>query len=76
MRLMTLVLTLFAALACGFAAAPARADIQVNVNRGDVQPLPIAIPAFGGGRHRRGHFRQPQPVGTVPPAGPGDLHRA
>ncbi|HEX3701609.1 MAG TPA: Tol-Pal system beta propeller repeat protein TolB [Phenylobacterium sp.] len=50
MRLMSLVLTLVAALGVGFAAAPARADIQVNVNRGDVQPLPIAIPAFGGGQ--------------------------
>ena len=28
----------------------ARADIEVNVNRGDVQPLPIALPAFGGGQ--------------------------
>jgi TolB protein len=50
MRLMSLVLTVFAALSFGFAAAPARADIQVNVNRGDVQPLPIAIPAFSGGQ--------------------------
>jgi len=32
------------------APAAARADIEVNVNRGDVQPLPIAIPAFGGGQ--------------------------
>lgn len=31
-------------------ASAARADIEVNVNRGDVQPLPIAIPAFGGGQ--------------------------
>ena len=31
-------------------ASQARADIEVNVNRGDVQPLPIAIPAFGGGQ--------------------------
>ena len=30
-------------------AGAARADIEVNVNRGDVQPLPIALPAFGGG---------------------------
>ena len=30
--------------------AAARADIEVNVNRGDVQPLPIALPAFGGGQ--------------------------
>ena len=26
----------------------ARAEIEVNVNRGDVQPLPIAVPPFGG----------------------------
>ncbi|MGZ6016323.1 MAG: Tol-Pal system beta propeller repeat protein TolB [Phenylobacterium sp.] len=26
------------------------ADIEVNVNRADVQPLPIAIPPFGGGQ--------------------------
>src|SRR5579859_6208891 len=31
-------------------AKAARADIEVNVNRGDVQPLPIALPAFSGGQ--------------------------
>ena len=31
------------------AAAPALADITVDVNQAAVQPLPIAIPAFGGG---------------------------
>jgi TolB protein len=31
-------------------AAPASAQIQVDVNRGDVKPLPIAIPAFNGER--------------------------
>lgn len=36
---------LFAALA---AAQPAAAEIEVNVNRADVQPLPVAIPAFSG----------------------------
>jgi len=50
MRLLSLVLTLFAALVVGGVAMPARAEIEVNVNRGDVQPLPIAIPAFGGGQ--------------------------
>ncbi len=30
--------------------APARAQIEVDVNKGDVQPLPIAVPAFGGAR--------------------------
>jgi len=38
-------ITLIAAL-----AHPARAEIEVNVNRGDVQPLPIAVPSFGGGQ--------------------------
>jgi TolB protein len=33
-----------------FVPGVARADIEVNVNRGDVQPLPIAIPAFAGGQ--------------------------
>jgi TolB protein len=33
-----------------FAPVAARAEIEVNVNRGDVQPLPIAVPAFGGGQ--------------------------
>ena len=32
------------------AATPATAQIEINVNKGDVQPLPIAIPAFGGTR--------------------------
>ncbi len=52
--LRTLCRTLMLALACvltaGLAAAPARAEIEVNVNRADVQPLPIALPAFGGGQ--------------------------
>ena len=41
---------LLAALATLYAAAPlaARADIVVNVDQGVTQPLPIAIPAFGG----------------------------
>ncbi len=45
-----LVLALACLLTVGLAAAPARAEIEVNVNRGDVQPLPIAVPAFGGGQ--------------------------
>lgn len=36
--------------AASMAATAARAEIEVNVNRGDVQPLPIAVPAFGGGQ--------------------------
>ncbi len=35
-------------LAAVFAAAPAMADITVDVNQAAVQPLPIAITAFGG----------------------------
>jgi TolB protein len=50
MRLLSLILTLFIGGFVGLAALPARAEIEVNVNRGDVQPLPIAIPAFGGGQ--------------------------
>ena len=51
---MPVLRSLMLALAClafgAVAARPARAEIEVNVNRGDVQPLPIAIPAFGGGQ--------------------------
>jgi TolB protein len=46
MRFLTFVAA-FAALALGF-QAPALADIVVNVDQGATQPLPIAIPAFGG----------------------------
>ncbi|CAN7479721.1 Tol-Pal system beta propeller repeat protein TolB [Phenylobacterium sp. LjRoot219] len=50
-HLKTLAAALVAALfAVGAGVAPARAEIEVNVNRGDVQPLPIAVPAFGGGQ--------------------------
>jgi len=36
--------------ATGFVAAPglARAEIEIDVNQGEVRPLPIAIPAFSG----------------------------
>ncbi|WP_091742310.1 Tol-Pal system beta propeller repeat protein TolB [Phenylobacterium immobile] len=51
MAIKSLLLALCAAFALGgLAAQPAAAAIEVNVNRGDVQPLPIAIPAFGGGQ--------------------------
>ncbi|WP_332770018.1 Tol-Pal system beta propeller repeat protein TolB [Phenylobacterium sp.] len=51
MRLKSLVLAVLAVLATTLAgAAPAAAQIEVDVNRGDVQPLPVAIPAFGGAR--------------------------
>ena len=46
------VRVLLFALLCAFVAVvsvqPAHAEIEVNVNRGDVQPLPVAVPAFGG----------------------------
>ena len=49
MRLKTLALALAAALLSTTAiTAPAQAQIEVDVNRGDVKPLPIAIPVFGG----------------------------
>jgi len=38
----------FAALAAVTAVAPARAEITININGGNVQPLPIAIPNFVG----------------------------
>jgi TolB protein len=48
-RILSLAAALLAVFTIGLAtASPARADIEVNVNRGDVQPLPIAIPAFAG----------------------------
>jgi TolB protein len=50
MRLSTVIAALAAAVFVTGLAAPARAEIEVNVNRGDVQPLPIAVPAFGGGQ--------------------------
>jgi TolB protein len=53
MRVMTFR-PLFAALIAAFVAfgAPglARADIEIDVNQGAVQPLPVAIPAFTGTR--------------------------
>jgi TolB protein len=49
-RLVPAFLCAILALAGGLALAPqARAQIEVNVNRGDVQPLPVAIPTFVGG---------------------------
>ena len=50
MRLNALFLILAALLATGASAVPAAAQVEVNVDKGDVQPLPIAIPAFGGQR--------------------------
>jgi len=50
MRLKTLFLAILAVFAATGAMSPARAEIEVDVNKGDVQPLPIAIPAFAGQR--------------------------
>ncbi|WP_374656056.1 Tol-Pal system beta propeller repeat protein TolB [Phenylobacterium sp.] len=45
----SLAIALVAALVSAAAiTAPARAQIEVDINRGDIKPLPIAIPAFGG----------------------------
>ncbi|MBW8812201.1 MAG: Tol-Pal system protein TolB [Caulobacterales bacterium] len=49
-RLRHLVFAVLCALAPLAAATAAHATVEVNVNRGDVQPLPIAVPAFGGGQ--------------------------
>ena len=50
MRLKTLIPALWLALAALGLMTPARAEIEVDVNRGDIKPLPIAIPAFAGQR--------------------------
>lgn len=51
MRLKPLFLALAAAcLSTAVLAPPAVAQIEVDVNRADVKPLPVAIPAFGGQR--------------------------
>jgi len=49
MRLKIWILSLAAVLFAGLAAPAARAEIEVDVNRGDIQPVPIAIPALTGG---------------------------
>jgi len=48
MRLKSLILALACLCGGALAASPAAAEIEVNVNRADVQPLPVAIPAFAG----------------------------
>jgi TolB protein len=50
MKPSALVVAILTALAglTSLAAAPARADIVVNVDQGATQPLPIAIPVFSG----------------------------
>lgn len=50
MTIRTLIIAAFAVL-LGVAGLPgnARAQIEIDINQGVVQPLPIAIPAFSGG---------------------------
>lgn len=49
MRLKTLALAIVATLLSTTALAPAaHAQVEVDINRGEVKPLPIAIPAFAG----------------------------
>lgn len=51
MRLRTLIFALTAALlSAGALSTPASAQIEVDVNRGDIQPLPVAVPGFRGER--------------------------
>lgn len=51
MSVRILLAALFAICLTGVAAAPASAQIEINVNQGEVRPLPVAVPAFtGGGR--------------------------
>ena len=69
------------ALACF--SAPSQALIEIDVNKGNVQPLPIAIPAlrrkFGGRadgrRHRGRHLVRSSALRPVPAARSQDLHR-
>ena len=49
------VLTFLAAVFV-FAAAPARADLRLDINRGSVQPMPIAVSPFYGAQGRDGQI--------------------
>ena len=80
-KLLKTVLTA-AALANDFAISatlPARAQVEIDVNKGDVQPLPVAIPDFSPAsarrRHRPGDRREPAALGPVRAARSGGLHR-
>ncbi|MDA0664931.1 MAG: Tol-Pal system protein TolB, partial [Proteobacteria bacterium] len=42
------VLSAITALFAGAAAIPALAEIRVDIRRGDVEPLPIAVTEFSG----------------------------
>ena len=50
MRLTSLLLAICLAFGGSGLAQSAKAEIEVDINKGDVKPLPIAIPAFGGDR--------------------------
>jgi TolB protein len=51
MRLRALTVALLGALLwTASLVTPAAAQIEVDVNRGDIQPLPVAVPAFSGDR--------------------------
>ena len=43
-----LILALAAMMLAMAPVSPARAEIEINVNKGDIKPLPIAIPALAG----------------------------
>ncbi len=50
-RSVAAVLVAFLAVTGLFAdSGPARAEIEVDVNKGDIRPLPLSIPAFAGDR--------------------------
>ncbi len=50
-RSVAAVLVAFLAVTGLFAGSgPARAEIEVDVNKGDIRPLPLSIPAFAGDR--------------------------
>jgi TolB protein len=48
LRLIATVIGCVAAILASLAAAPALADVEVNVDQAAVQPFPIAIPSFAG----------------------------
>ena len=62
--------------------APARAELRIDITSGQVQPMPIAIPAFAGGgeecagrpRHRRRRLGRSRTLGPVPAARSAQLH--
>ena len=47
-RSLALALSAGLALMLAAAPAPALAGVDVDINQGNIQPAPIAIPAFGG----------------------------